>query len=268
MVACTVACATSAPPARTKRTPIHHPARGAIRLSLDAMRNDLIVPQARTGAGFGLALRYAPEPDEGIVRAEFGFGARYALAGTRGIVFDHGLRVRYAAPVIDDLWHVGFGPAFGWETDLVLLETRDDAKAYWMTNRWLGVTATAWRALDARWRLELAFEVMVVAVQSRPPGHLASEAPVLVPQGVPLGRRSKIPKWLPQRGPEADPRLAWFGDTQRLRLAFDVWRPWSTSAIPSGWAVGVEARLLRASEPGAFTILEFALHLTYMWGLR
>ena len=177
------ACATTAP-VRTSVLAPGRELRVGIRLGLETIRNDLIVPQARVGAGFGLAMRSGGADQLGVLRAELGFGSRYARAslGRRGVVFDHGLRVRYAFALGGRgwrAWHIGIGPAFGWETDLAYLETHDDARTYAMTNRWLGVTVSAWHDLSTRWRLELAAEVLLVSIQSRPEGHLGREPATL-----------------------------------------------------------------------------------------
>ncbi len=235
--------------------------RVGIRLSLATMRDDLIVPQARAGAGFGLALRYAGADETGVLRAELGFGTGYARAslGTRGVVFDRGLRVRYAFTLGGRgwrPWRVGIGPAFGWETDLAYLETLDDARTYAMTNRWLGVTVSAWHDLSARWRLELAAEVLLVTLQSRTQGRLGREPATLDALLFDFDT------------PSRDLRLVAIDATQRVRLGIDLWRPWSRAAIPSGWALGAEARFIHTTWGESVRVIEFALHFTYLWGLR
>lgn len=229
---------------------------GVMRLSLEAIRNDLMVPQARTGTGFGLALRYERMPGAPVLKIEAGLGARYALASLgAGVVFDHGLRIRDTFEIFASDWHVGLGPAFGWETDIAYLESRDDAQAYWLTDRWLGFTTSMWHAVAERWRFEVELEMMVVAVQSLPGGKRGN--PTLG-----LDARSFF------RVPERDQHFAWIGDTQRLRLGIDLWRPYLEGGHASGWTAGIELRVLHAAYPESLTLFEVGLHVRYLWGLH
>lgn len=247
---CTCAC-VSAP----RATPPGHTFGGVLRIPVETVREDLLVPQAHTGSGLGFSLSYAGAFAGGVMRADLGVGARYLRAAhdAQALIFDHSLRLRHAFTVAAGAWHVGVGPAFGWETDIAYFETWDDAHAYWLTDRWLGPTVTAWTRLDPCWRVDLEGELMLVALESRRP-----RAPDYKQDGL-----DAFSFYFAE--PQRYRRFAWLADTQRLRLAADFWRSRSDGPLPNGWALGAETRVVHASYPASLLVLELALRFTAVW---
>jgi len=235
-----------------------HALGGVVRLPLTTLREDLIVPQAHTGPGLDLGLRYAAAVGAGASSADLAFGARYLEGryGARALDFHHGLRLRHAFTVARGPWSFGVGPAFGWETDIAYLESWDDSHAYWSTDRWLGPTASAWTSLSDCWRLDIHAELLLVSVQSRPAGRRTYEQDEL----------DAFAFWF--AAAQRHPRFAWIGDTQRLRVGAELWRSRSRTALADGWGLGLELRLVRAAEPEPFVLLEAALTLSTAWGFE
>ncbi|MCC6619952.1 MAG: hypothetical protein IT385_01775 [Deltaproteobacteria bacterium] len=233
-----------------------HAFGGELRIPIATLREDLLVPQAHTGSGLGLALRYAGAVGDGALRLELGVGARYLRAqhDAQALAFYHGLRARYGVTLQSGAWALRLGPALGWETDVAYLETWDDGHAYWVTDRWLGVAGEAATRLSRCWALSLEVELALVAIQSRLPRTPTHQQDEL----------DAFAFWF--SAPQRDPRFTWIGETQRARISAELWRSDSKTAVLAGWGLGADVRLVHASWPASLVILELGLRFMTAWG--
>lgn len=241
--------------------------RAAFSVGLDvgvrAARDDLIVPLASTGPAVGLSAHFLVESGPGLLDSglRLGMAALFDRDGRPAAGLFHALRLGYL-PVVRRSrasWSLAVGPLVAWETDVLWLAKWDDAHAYWMGRRWLGVAARAWRPLSDRMRLDVTAETSLFGFESRPPAYRYNNKDAL---DQPVFYFADVNR---------DARFGTFLDWQALRLEADLaFIPQARARrarVPSGWSIGVEERIAHAGSPASAFILETTLRAAYAWGI-
>lgn len=228
----------------------HHALGFTLDAGVASNRDDILVPRALSGPRLGLGATYAGLLGPGTLHAQLHIAASFVLDRDAypGLSFDHAVGADY----VFDLGRsadirFAFGPALGADTDVLAVSAWDDAHAYWIATRWLGV---AWRAFAPAWRglrWDLSVELPLFGLLSRPPSYRMNKQDALNHIGFFIADVQR------------DPRAAWLADIQQLRLALDLWRSDSSNFVPSGWAFGAETRIAHVADPRS----AFALRLTF-----
>jgi hypothetical protein len=249
-----VALAT-ATPARAQE--IDHALGAELALVTSATRDDLLVPLAHTGGGAALGIGYLGRVGPGLLdlSARMGLGVEADRNDALAAAVEQGLGLRYLFPLRPlGRWRLAVGPSAGLDADVSYFGDWDDAHAYWLAEAWLGGGARAWRPIRDRWRVDLAGELAVVGLQSRPPSYrLNKQDPLDDPSF-----------WLVDVYDDAEP--GWIADWQLARVRIDLSRTDETSFVTRSWRVGVELRLSRSSEPETAFAAAAKLVVGKAWG--
>jgi len=240
-------------------TPEGRSLSAGVDVGVRTARDDLIVPLASTGPALGVNARFVGAVGPGLLDT----GVRFQLAA----LFDrsdhaaasifHAFRLAYLPVVVNrpDRWSLALGPALVWETDVLWLHAWDDAHAYWLGRRYLGLSARAWRPRSATWRLELTAELNVLGFESRPPAYRYKNEDALTQVSFYFAGVN---------------RNATFGsvlDWQALRLEADLCRTLAPGARKKGHSVGLEARLAHTDAPADAFVFELNVRYAYAWDL-
>jgi hypothetical protein len=234
-----------------------HAIGAEIALVASAVRDDLLVPHAQSGGGLSLGLEYLGHLGPGFLdgAARVGLAAGADRLGAVGAALEQGLGLRYVLPVASPgAWRVAAGPAVGADADVFLFGDWDDAHGYWMGSTWLGPAGRAWRPVGARWRLDLAGELALVGLVSRPPAYRENKQDAL-----------DSPRFYFVHAYEgAEP--SWIGQWQLARLRLELSRARSQSFVTRAWRFGIEARVARAAQPEPAFALALKLVVAKGWG--
>jgi hypothetical protein len=234
-----------------------HAVGAEVALVTSSTRDDLLVPLAHTGGGAALGIGYLGWLGPGLldVSARMGLGIEADRNDALAAAVEHGLGLRYLFPVRPlGRWRLAVGPSAGVDADVSYFGDWDDAHAYWLAEAWLGGGARAWRPFGAGWRADLAGELAVVGLQSRPPTYrLNKQDPLDDPSF-----------WLVDVHQDGEP--GWIADWQLARLRIDLSRGSETSFVSRSWRFGVELRLSRSSDPETAFAAAAKLVVGKAWG--
>jgi hypothetical protein len=239
-------------------TPSRHALGFAVDLGVASTRDDILVPRAFSGPRLALELRYVGLLGPGLLQAELHVAAGYLLDrdAEQAIALDHAIDVQYAFPLDEKAaFQQALGPALGVDTDVAWLVSWDNAHAYWIATRWLGA---AWRAFVPAWagfRWDLAAELPLIGLLSRPEGYRHNKQDAL----------DRVSFYF--FDVQAHPKPVWFGELQQLRLTVDLWHSASNSFVAHGWALGAETRIVHATEPRSAFAFRAGLRFSASWGL-
>ncbi len=240
--------------------------RGAFSVGADvgvrAARDDLIVPLASTGPVVGFAAHFLVASGPGLLDSglRFGVAALFDRDGRPAAGLYHALRLGYLPYVhrAPDRWSLAVGPLVAWETDVLWLAKWDDAHAYWIGRRWLGIAARAWRPLGRTMRVDVTAETSLLGFEARPPAYRYNNEDAL---DQPVFYFADVNR---------DARFGTLLDWQAVRVEADLgWVPGSRkrAVVPTGWSIGVEQRVAHASSPASAFILQTTARLAYAWGV-
>jgi hypothetical protein len=258
LVALSVALATATASAGS---PSSHALSVGVDLGYRSARDDLIVPLASSGPSLGFGARFIGKAGPGLLDTgiRFEFGAlfdRYAHPAA-GVM--HALRLGYlpiaARPTAPSDWSLALGPVLVWETDVLWLRNWDDAHAYWMGRRYLGLAVRSWRALGGAWRLDLSGEINLIGFESRPPAYrLQNEDPL-----------TQVAFYF--EGVNRDATFGSLFDWQALRLEADLSRTLGPRGRLAGKSLGLEARFAHTASPAQAFVFELNFRYAYVWDL-
>jgi hypothetical protein len=230
----------------------------AVDLGVASTRDDILVPRAFSGPRFALGSRYDGLLGPGILHAELHVAIAYLLDRDtdQAIAIDHAIDVHYVFPLSQHAaYQHALGPALGVDTDVAGLVSWDNAHAYWIATRWLGV---AWRAFAPAWpgfRWDISAELPLLGLTSRPETYRHNKQDAL----------DQVTFYL--FDVQAHPKPVWFGELQQLRLTVDLWHSASTTFVAHGWALGAETRIVHAVEPRSAFVFRTTLRFSAEWGL-
>jgi hypothetical protein len=242
--------ATAEPPRRTLGF--------AVDTGVASNRDDLIVPRASSGPRLGLSGRYAGVMGPGTLHVQLHLAAAYVLDrdGNPGLAIDHAIGADYVFDLGQrDGLRQAVGPAIGADTDVAGLVSWDNAHAYWIATRWIGVSWRAHMPAWQGWRWDVGIEVPAFGLLSRPPSYRHNKQDALNHVGFYLF------------DVQSDPTPVWFTELQQLRVAVDLWKGDSANFVARGWALGVETRFAHAVEPQSAFAIRTTLRFTATWEL-
>jgi hypothetical protein len=216
-----------------------------------AVRDDLLVSLGFGGAGpwIGGGGRIRLGPGDLDLGADVSLRVSSSSYGQIAFSGVHDADVRYLLRASDS---VGIGIAGVWSGVVDLLESWDDAHAYWLGSQWVG-PAARWTLDARRSRVELALAVGLVGGLGRP-----EDAPRLEKQD-PLKR---VSYWF--TAPVQGERWTSLPTTQNALL--DV--HWSPHDEGRKWAAGLDTRLVRTTEPVIAVDLGATAWVGRTWGKR
>jgi hypothetical protein len=230
-----------------------------VDLGVRSARDDLIVPLASSGPTLGFGARYVGAAGPALFDAgiRFELGALFDRSGHPAAAVFHGFRVAYLPIAVGRPtgWSLAVGPALVWETDVLWLRSWDDAPAYWLGRRYLGVSARAWLPRAPTWRIELLAELNVLGVESRPPPYRYDNEDALTQLGFYF------------TGVNRDATFGSVLDWQALRLEADICRTLGPDSRKKGSSLGVEARLAHTDAPAPAFVFELNVRYAYAWDL-
>ncbi|HKU42675.1 MAG TPA: hypothetical protein VJR89_31165 [Polyangiales bacterium] len=244
--------------ARVEAQPSQHALGFSIDAGLSGNRDDLLVPRMSSGPRLALGPSYDGQLGPGALHVELHVAVAYVLDrdGYPGVAFDHALDAYYVFELGSAFgMRHALGPALGLDADIAGLVSWDDAHAYWIGTRWLGV---AWRAHVAAWRgarWDFAAELPVVGLASRPDSYRHNKQDAL----------NHVSFYFAEV--YEDPQAVWWAQLQQLRLSVDLWHSASSGFVVSGWALGAEVRVAHAAEPGSALAYRTTLRFRAAWGL-
>jgi hypothetical protein len=216
-----------------------------------AVRDDLLVSLGFGGAGpwIGGTGRIPLGPGDLDLGADLSLRVLSSSDGQIAFSGVHDADVRYLLHASDS---VGIGIAGVWSGVVDVLESWDDAHAYWLGSQWVG-PAARWRLDARRSRVELALALGFVGGLGRP-----EDAPRLEKQD-PLKR---ISYWFtaPVQGER------WMTPATCQNALFDV--RLSPRDDDRHWVMGVETRLVRTTEPVIAVDLGATAWVGRTWGKR
>jgi hypothetical protein len=223
----------------------------AVGLDSGAVRDDLLVSLGFGGAGpwlggFGRIPIGPGDLDLGADMSLRLLSSSYGQIAFSGV---HDVDVRYLLRASDS---VGIGVAGVWSGAVNVLESWDDAHAYWLGSQWVG-PAARWARDGRRSRVELALAVSLFGGLGRP-----DDAPRLEKQD-PLKR---ISYWF--TAPVQGERWATLASCQNA--LFDV--RLSPGDDDRKWAMGLETRVVRTTEPVIAVDLGATAYVGHTWGKR
>jgi len=254
---CAVAVGVAVAPRAALGDPPRHAAAVEVAAVGSSVRDDLMVPLASSGAGVAIGAGYLGYLGPGIldVGVRLGFAVGSDRVDALGAALEHGIGIRYAIPLRPlGSWHTAVGPAAGVDADFFYLGDWDDSHAYWIGARWVGAAARAWRPLGNRWRMDVAGELGLFGLVSRPP-------PVRDSKQDPLDSLGYLFVDVHDGG-----ELAWMGNWQLARARVELSRPGGDSFVAAGWRFGGELRLDRTSEPTTAFAVQIKLIGARAWG--
>lgn len=230
-----------------------------MELGIRSARDDLIVPRASTGPGFGGAGQFLGTFGPGLLDTQLRlrFAGLFDRDGRPAAGISHALRLGYLPiwRVARTSWSVAAGLLLAWETDVLWLAEWDDAHTYWMGRRFLGVGARTWRPIGTRWRVDASAAMNLLGFESRPPAYRHN-----VQDGL-----TRFDYYLAHVH-----RRAKFGSLfnwQTLELGAQFSRSTKDAPTSIGWSLGGELRLLHAARPAMAFLFETNLRLSHGWDL-
>lgn len=222
-------------------------------------RDDLIVPLASSGPTLGFGERFLGALGPGLLDTSIRvqLGALFDRSGHPAASIFHALRLAYLPVVMSrpSAWSLALGPALVWETDVLWFRTWDDAHAYWLGRRYLGLSARAWRPLSPSWRLELTAELNLLGLEARPPAYRYQNEDALTQVAFYFADVNRAPS------------LGSVFDWQALRLEADVCRTLVPASRKQGKSLGLEARFAHTDAPAAAFVFELNVRYAYAWDL-
>jgi hypothetical protein len=240
-------------------TPEGRSLSAGVDVGFRSARDDLIVPLASSGPSLGFNERFLAALGPGLLDTgiRFQMGALFDRYGHPAASIFHALRLAYLPVALSrpNAWSLALGPALVWETDVLWLRNWDDAHAYWLGRRYLGISARAWRPLAPTWRLELLAELNLVGLESRPPAYRLHNEDALTQVAFYFADVNRAPS------------LGSVFDWQALRLEADVCRTLSPGFRKQGKSLGLEARLAHTNAPLAAFVFELDVRYAYTWDL-
>jgi len=240
-------------------TPEGRTLSAGVDVGFRSARDDLIVPLASSGPTLGLSERFLGALGPGLLDTgiRFQFGALFDRSGHPAASIFHALRLAYLPVAVSRprAWSFALGPALVWETDVLWLRTWDDAHAYWLGRRYLGLSARAWRPLAPSWRLELMAELNLLGFEARPPAYRLQNEDALTQVAFYFADVNRAQ------------RFGSVFDWQALRIEADVCRTLAPGSRKRGKSLGLEARLAHTDAPLAAFVFELNLRYAYAWDL-
>jgi hypothetical protein len=165
------------------------------------------------------------------------------------------LHARYFFLAHDGHFRLMVGPVLGTDNHVLLVSDWDDAHEHWIGTTWLGPGVRGQRWLSPAFRMDLSAEVALVGLQSRSPS----------------GQRPKQETFpdvtLPFRDSTRGAGLGSVFDWQVVRAAIELYATRARSTVPTGWGIGSEVMLSRASEPQLAFAFATTIRASYTWGL-
>jgi hypothetical protein len=236
----------------------HHALGFTVDAGVASNRDDILVPRALSGPRFGLGATYAGLLGPGTLHAQLHIAASFVLDRDSypGLSIDHALGADYVFDLgrgADTRFAVG--PALGADTDILAVSGWDDAHAYWIAMRWLGVS---WRAFAPAWRgsrWDLSVELPLFGLLSRPPSYRMNKQDAM----------NHLDFYFVDV--QRDPQAVWLADVQQLRLALDLWQSRSSNFVTNGWAFGAETRFAHVVEPRSAFAFRLTLRFSATWEL-
>jgi hypothetical protein len=222
------------------------------------VRDEALVPIAHQGLAVAPRLGYAGMLGGGRFDAHLdaGLGLLADRFGDLAVEIEWALEARAAWRIPDEgrisqLW---VGPTLGFANEVFYLESWDDAHAWWLATRWLGLSTSGWHPLGRAFRIEWTADVAIFGLVSRPPAYRANKQDALESASFYFADTFE------------DPTLEWLGTFQRVHFAADLWHGDGRAPLVAGWAVGLEFGLRRFDEPSRIMVLDTKLRLTGRWG--
>ncbi|HYQ46586.1 MAG TPA: hypothetical protein VER11_31675 [Polyangiaceae bacterium] len=230
-----------------------------VDLGFRAARDDLIVPLASSGPTLGFGGRFLGKAGPGLVDTgiRFEFGALFDRYNHPAAGVLHALRLGYLplARTRPSDWSLALGPLLVWETDVLWLRSWDDAHAYWIGRRYLGLAVRLFRPLWPTWRLDVSAEINLLGFEARPPGYRLQNQDALTQVAFYFADVNR------------DAKFGSVFDWQALRLEADLSRTLGPRGKLGGNSFGVETRLAHSASPASAFVFELNLRYAYAWNM-
>lgn len=229
------------------------------KIGVRAARDDTLVPIASTGPTLDFYGRFLGSLGHSLVDTELRLGAGVLFDRDRrpALAFSHGMHVA-VLPIVHrdaEAWTFAVGPLLAWETDIFFFAKWDDAHGYWMGRRFLGASARAFRSVSPRLRLDIAGELSLVGLESRPPERRLNKQDAMTHPSYFFADVNR------------DAELGWLADFQAFRLDIDLHRVDRKGMVPSGFGIGLGTRVAHSSRPASAFLIETTIRLEHAWSV-